>query len=158
MRKLEQRLRENLKSSSLPKPIVNETRPEGGESCPKAAKTSKQVLPDETPALQFSDQGMVLDDVAKARAIGLVVGALVTCRTELRGIRAGACGIVTRVAAELTVRWQPAAWPASPSRLSSRSTPSPRQTTQLRGRHRAARRPRKLVAQKHLRCGASAWR
>ena len=82
------------------------------------------MQPDDTPALQFSEQGVVLNEIAQARASGLVVGALVKCRTELRGIRAGACGTVTQVGAELTVRWQPG------SRLDGRDTkPTSREET-----------------------------
>ena len=116
MMNIEQKLRENLKSTLLPKPIAEQTRPASGESCWKTTKASKQVQPDDTPALQFSEQGVVLDEIAQARASGLVVGALVICRTELRGIRAGACGTVTQVGVELTVQWQPG------SRLDGRDT------------------------------------
>ncbi len=105
--KLEQKLRELLKSNNLP-PSVAKTSPRSdGGSCSKPPKGPRQIQPDATPALQFDATGVIHDEIAVARGRGLVVGANVTCLSDLRGIKAGALGTVTAVeTAGILVRWQ----------------------------------------------------
>ena len=103
--KLEQKLRQCLKTDTLPAAV------RGGEpgclnTCSgKVAKKSKQIQPDETPALSFDHTGIIDNVVAQARARGIVVGAAVTCTADQRGIAKGTPGVVIGIDREVAVRW-----------------------------------------------------
>jgi hypothetical protein len=103
--KLEQKLRQLLKTNTLPAPVRTEVSQCLNTPSGKAVKKSKQIQPDETPALSFDNTGIIDNAVAQARARGIVVGAAVTCIADQRGIAKGTPGVVLGIDREVAVRW-----------------------------------------------------
>jgi hypothetical protein len=103
--KLEQKLRQLLKTNTLPALVRTEVSQCFNTPSGKAVKKSKQIQPDETPALSFDHTGTIDNVVAQARARGIVVGAAVTCIADQRGIAKGTPGVVLGIDREVAVRW-----------------------------------------------------
>ena len=101
--KVERKMRDNLKCSDLPPPVV-ETETAEGEGDRSGKK--RKVVADETPSLNFSEEGLVEDCVGKARSQGIVVGAEILRTRTLKGIPRESKGKVVAMDAHLWTMWE----------------------------------------------------
>ena len=71
----------------------------------KISKSKNTIMPEDIPALSFSEDGVIKNCVSTARAAGFRIGTAVKCAKTFRGIKKNAAGHITDIDTEIIVQW-----------------------------------------------------